>query len=124
MEKNFSKNFFRVFKLRTRDSYIIERFLEVFMPRKFSIRFFRGLNFGVLNFAPIRSSSSLESGKIRETCHKQKQIFMLPVVNLFLTEMSDKCHFDHFPPNSTRLKHELAIKGEEKKPNMKFEPCP
>ena len=60
---------------------------------------------------------------IRETCHKQKQILRLSVANLLLTEMSKKCHFDHFPTNSARLKHELAIKG-EKKTNMKFEPCP
>ena len=46
---------------------------------------------------------------IRETCHKQ-----LPVVNLFVTEMTAKCHYDHFPQNSTRLKHELAIKGKKK----------
>ena len=46
---------------------------------------------------------------IRETCHKQ-----LPVVNLFVTEMTAKCHYDHFPQNSTRLKHELAVKGEKK----------
>ena len=61
---------------------------------------------------------------IREICHKQKQILRLSVANLLLTEMSKKCHFDHFQTNSARLKHELAIKGENKKPSMKFEPCP
>ena len=71
----------------------------------------------------VRSSLSLESGEIRETCHKQKQTLRLPVVNLFLIEMSEKFHCNHFPPNSTRLKNELAIKGEKKKPSMKFQPC-
>ena len=46
----------------------------------------------------------------RDMSQTKTNLARLPVVNL--------------PTNSTRLKNELAIKGEKKKPSMKFEPSP